>query len=275
MIKFVKAGLYIEKMHIADDNTTLLGEGAESTIISYGDYAKKIHEDGNEYGTFRSQSVYVSGNDFCARDISFVNSAGKGRDVGQAVAFYADGDRHSFYNCKFEGHQDTLFMSPLPTKPALHRLYFENCEIRGDVDFIFGGAIAYFQNCVIISNDLQQETNGYITAASTPEGHKHGFVFNQCRLISDAAPSTVYLGRPWRNFAKTVFINCYMGAHIKPEGWHNWDKPEAERDTFYAEYGSHGPGGDMSRRVPWAKHMDEANLSEYTAANVLNGWIPQ
>ena len=287
---FVRAGMYTEKVRIMAGGITLIGEDASSTSISYGDYARKIHQDGQEYGTFRSQTVYVYGDDFCAKNISFINSAGKGSDVGQAVAFFGDGDRHSFFGCAFYGHQDTLFLSPLPAAPSnigafgvvdirkdadcIHRSYFNNCIIRGDIDFIFGGSTTYFQGCTIISNDLQQNVNGYITAASTSQIQAHGYVFNQCRLISDAAANTVYLGRPWREFAKVVFINCNMGSHIKPAGWHNWDKPNAEHTAFYAEYGSHGPGGNMARRVPWAKQLAKAQVNEYAVASVLGGWNP-
>ncbi|MCL2573603.1 MAG: pectinesterase family protein [Defluviitaleaceae bacterium] len=278
---YVKAGEYIEKISITANNVMLIGDDAKSTIISYGDYARKIDEYGKEYGTFRSQSVYVSGNDFCAIGISFVNSAGAGNDVGQAVAFYGDGDRHGFYNCEFHGHQDTLFMSPLPPNPQsispLHRSYFEDCLIRGDVDFIFGGSVSYFENCTIISNDrgLTDYPNGYITAACTPQGFEYGYVFHKCRLESDAAPDTVYLGRPWRDYAKTVLIDCYMGAHIKQEGWHNWRRPEAEQTAFYAEYKSHGTGGNMTKRVPWSRELSVVQAAEYTIENILSGWLPQ
>jgi len=266
----------------------LIGAGCTNTIISYDDHATKLFDNGEVYGTFRSYTVYVSGNDFSAHSLSFVNSAGKGKDVGQSLAFYGDGDRHSFFNCAFIAHQDTLFLSPLPPKPIIpnsfntsgkmestifHRSYFENCTIQGDVDFIFGGGVAYFESCEIISVDLGQEINGYITAASTPEGQKHGFVFNNCRLTSEAAPGTVYLGRPWRDFAKTVFINCEMGAHIHPEGWHDWNKATAHETALYAEYGSIGLGSDTNR-TPWAKQLSQEQVTEMTVDVVLSGWNP-
>ena len=275
----IKPGKYYEKIHVSTKNITLIGEDVNSTIITYNDHANKIHEDGNNYGTFRSYTMYVSGNNFKAENITFENSAGPGSDAGQALAFYGDGNNHSFLNCNFTAYQDTLFAAPLPPKPVIpgafdnvpnksdtqetRESYFESCTITGDVDFIFGGGDLYFKNCTIVSNDLKQEVNGYITAASTPEGQKNGFVFDNCKLVSTAEKATVYLGRPWRNFAKTVFINCYMDEHIKPEGWHNWNKPEAEETVLYAEYASYGPGGDMSKRVPWAKILTKEEAETF------------
>ncbi|MCL2016336.1 MAG: pectinesterase family protein [Defluviitaleaceae bacterium] len=292
---FVKSGIYREKLSVLWDGVSLVGADAMNTVVCYDDFARKMHEDGTEYGTFRSQTVYVAGNNFYAENITFENSAGKGADVGQAVAFYGDGDKHSFFGCVFRAHQDTLFMSPHPPKPliagafdklptknrknptAVHRSYFENCTIQGDVDFIFGGSVSYFHKCTIISNDLGQETNGYITAAATPQGFAFGYVFNECNLVSDAAENTVYLGRPWRDFAKTVFVNCYMGKHIKKAGWHDWDK--SSQQAFYAEYGSFGLGvpsaENSERRVKWSKILSERELHKYTVENVFGGWLPE
>jgi len=284
---FVKKGVYREKLHIEKPNITLIGEDAESTVITWDDYARKLFDNGEEYGTFNSYTVLITGDGFEARNITFENSAGSGLIKGQALAAYVDADCAVFRNCRFKGHQDTLFTAPLPPKPVLKNgfkgpgenrerkmqsHYYENCTIEGDVDFIFGSATAVFKDCTIISLDRGEPeggVNGYITAASTPEGTKYGYVFINCRLLGQCKPSTVYLGRPWRNFAKTVFINCFMDDHIKSEGWHNWDKPESEKTVFYAEYNSYGPGAKTDRRVSWAKILTEEEAAEYTAEKIL------
>jgi pectinesterase len=154
------------------------------------------------------------------------------------------------------------------------RVYFKDCFIKGDVDFIFGGAAVFFDGCEIFSNNRDMDPNGYITAASTPEGQEWGMVFNRCRLTGDCAADSVYLGRPWRDYAHTAFISCHMGAHRKKVGWMNWNKPEAEQTARYEEYASEGPGGDMSGRVGWSKILTAEEAGRYTIENVLGGWTP-
>ncbi|HEX3048517.1 MAG TPA: pectinesterase family protein [Bacillota bacterium] len=239
----------------------------------------------------------MGGADFTAENLTFENSAGSGKVVGQAVAAYVDADRASFKNCRFIGCQDTLFTGPLPKNPTplglnlLHptlgsgpeeyqgtvRQFYEDCYIQGDIDFIFGSATAVFRRCEIFSNDRGEPVNGYITAGSTSPRQKFGYVFLECRLTSDAAPQSVYLGRPWRDYSKVAFINCQMGSHIHPEGWHNWDKPEREETVTYEEYKSHGPGAGEARRVKWAKRLAEEEAKMYTVENILkgeDGWKP-
>lgn len=280
----IKAGVYQEKLVIEKKKVTLIGDG-DQTIITYGDNAKKLDENGQPYGTFNSYTALIAGDDFIAENIVFENSAGPGSEVGQALAVYIDADRAAFKNCRFLGHQDTIFTAPLPPKPMsgnyfnsprefaerkVGRHYFEDCYIEGDVDFIFGSATAIFYKCKIHSKNR----TGYITAASTPEGTKYGYVFIDCKLTGDAPANSVYLGRPWRDYAKTVFINTYMGEHIRTEGWHNWNKENAEKNAFYAEYNSYGPGAALDQRVKWAKLLTAAEAEEYTIENVFQGWIP-
>lgn len=285
----VKKGIYQEKLHIEKKLITLQGEAGE-TIITYNDNALKTWSNGERYGTFHSYSVLIAGDDFSAEGITFENSSGPGAIAGQALAVYIDADRVSFKNCKFLGHQDTIFTAPLPPKPGMGdsfnsprekferkmgRHYFENCYIAGDVDFIFGSATALFNNCELYSHDRHV---GYITAASTPEGEKYGYVFINCKLTGNAPANSVYLGRPWRDYAKTVFINTYMGAHIREEGWHNWSRENREKTTFYAEYNSYGPGAKLDKRVKWAKILTAEEAGEYTITRVLQGndaWNPQ
>jgi pectinesterase len=169
-----------------------------------------------------------------------------------------------FRRCRFLGWQDTI----LTTRS---RQYFEDCYIEGHVDFIFGGATAYFNRC-----HIHALRDGYLTAASTPDGTPHGYVFADCKITAAEGVKT-WLGRPWRAYAKTVFIRTEMSAAVRPEGWHNWGKPAAEQTTFYAEFGSTGPGASDATRVKWAKPLTAAEAAALTPAAVLggtDGWDP-
>jgi pectinesterase len=202
--------------------------------------------------------------DFWAENITFQNSAGP---VGQAVAIFVSGDRAVFKNCRFLGFQDTLY-----TYGKYSRQYYENCYIEGTVDFIFGSSTAVFKDC-----EIRSKRDAYITAASTPQGRDYGYVFINCKLTADPGVEKVFLGRPWRPYAQTVFIHCEMGAHIRPEGWNNWGNVSNEKTAFYAEYGSSGPGADISGRVPWAKKLNKKKLAAYSIEKVLagdDGWNP-
>lgn len=288
---FIKSGTYVEKLYIDRPFLTLEGEEVTSTIISFRDYALMLMDDGSKRGTFRTQTVFLDANDFTAKNITFENAAGPGCKVGQALALYADGDRLYFENCFFLGGQDTLFTAPLPPSAMqkngfigpkadapriMGKHLYRNCFLCGDVDFIFGSAAAFFDHCEIYSNNTEKEhdVKGYITAASTPEGEKYGYVFSECKFTSDCPPNTVYLGRPWRNFAKTVFIRCDLGAHIKEEGWHDWNKKEAQNTVFYAEYQSKGAGANKEKRVSWSHQLTQEEAKEYTLEKVLGNWKP-
>lgn len=280
----IGAGTYKEKLDLERDNVTLLGEDAETTILTFDDYALFLMPDGIKRGTFRSYTLFVHGDNFTAKNLTFANTAGFGPKVGQAVAVYADGAHMSFENCRFLGHQDTLFTAPLPptvvewggfrgpreTAPRDNGIhYYKNCYIEGDVDFIFGGATAYFEECEIHSLTRNSDPDGYITAASTPEGRPYGYVFDKCRFTSDCAPETVYLGRPWRSYAKTVILRSELGAHIKKEGWHDWNKEEVKELTYYAEYKNYGPGASPETRVSWSHQLSDKEAEEYTKENIL------
>lgn len=289
----IKAGVYTEKLWIEKPNIRLVGEGAEKTIITYDDAADDSMPDGEKRGTFRSYSAFIGADDVTAEQLTFANSAGDGRKVGQALAAYVDADRVAFYQCRFLGRQDTLFTGPLPPSaiqpkgfvgPREHtvrrpvRQYYEGCYFEGDVDFLFGSATVVFKNCEIVSLDRRSDPNGYITAVSTPEGVPFGYVFLHCRLTGDVTPNSVYLGRPWRHYARVAFLHCWMGAHIKAEGWHNWNKPDAEQTAQYAEYRSTGPGAKPDKRVPWARMLTSDEARQYTISHILggqDGWHPQ
>lgn len=281
---YVGAGVYKEKLSLEKDYVTLIGEDAQTTVITYDDYALFLMSDGIKRGTFRSYTMYVHGDAFTAKNLTIENTAGFGAKVGQAVALYADGARMKFENCRFLGRQDTLFTAPLPPTvvewggfrgPREHAPrdngvhYYKNCYIEGDVDFIFGGATAYFEGCQIHSLSRGQEVNGYVTAASTPEGREYGYIFEQCRFTSDCEPETVYLGRPWRSFAKTVILRSELGEHIKREGWHDWNKEDARQTGFYAEFDNYGSGAVPDLREAWCHQLTEKEAEHYAKEKVL------
>lgn len=292
-ILYIHKGFYEEQIAVRVPYVTFMGESAEDTILSYGLYARMVMEDGSNRGTFRTYSCLVDTHDFTAKNITFQNSSGKGTDVGQALALYADGDRLLFENCRFLGGQDTLFTGPLPPKeiekngflgpkqfaPRINgRQLYKNCYLEGDIDFIFGSATAYFESCTFFSKYTGKEISSYVTAASTPQGQEYGYVMENCRFESNCPPNSAYLGRPWREYAKTVLINCYIDDHICKEGWHDWNKEAAHEHAFYGEYGSYGPGAAMERRPDWVRRLTEEDLQSYTKEAVLqgeDGWRPE
>jgi pectinesterase len=259
----VKAGTYQERIHVQRErgNILVLGEDAANTVITFDLNANLKGPDDKPIGTFRTPTVWIDGDGMIWENITIANSAGP---VGQALALRVDGDRVIFRKCRFLGWQDTI----LTTRG---RQYFEDCYIEGHVDFIFGGATAYFNRC-----HIHALRDGYLTAASTPDGEAHGYVFADCK-ITGAEGAKTFLGRPWRNYAKTVFLRTEMSAVVRPEGWNNWGKRAAEETTFYAEFGSTGPGANDAARVKWAKPLSAAEAAALTPAKVLaghDGWDP-
>lgn len=276
---FIKKGTYHERVEINTPFLTIVGEDAANTILEYDYYANMILEDGEKRGTFRSYTMLITADNFTCKNMTIANTAGFGKQVGQAVAVYAEGDHILFSGCRLLGHQDTLFTGPLPHNEAkaggfrgptefaerrLCRQIYENCYIEGEVDFIFGSAAAYFDNCTLYSLNRNMDTNGYVTAPSTYENQKYGYVFNNCHFRSNCPDNTVYLGRPWRNFAKTVLIRCELDGHIKNEGFHDWNKPEAHDTVFYAEYDCFGKGYKPELRAAFVKQLSADEAKEYT-----------
>lgn len=265
----IKPGTYREKVTVPQEKGAiyLLGENPRNTIMVYGDYASKPNSEGKNIGTTGSSTLFIFSNDFTAKNITFQNDAGP---VGQAVAVLTSGDRIAFENCRFLGFQDTLYTKGAqdsPDKTKISRNYFKNCYIEGTTDYIFGAGTAVFENCTIYS----KKSASYVTAASTIEGTEFGYVFINCTITGNADANSVYLGRPWRPFARTVYVNCAIDSTIKKEGWHNWSKPDAEKTTFYAEYNSKGDGADSSKRVSWSHQLTKEEAKKYTAKNILKG----
>jgi pectinesterase len=262
---YIKAGVYQEKLVIPSwkCNIELIGEDQNTTIITNSDFSGKPNPQGKdafgktEFTTYTSYTVLVQGNDFIARSLTIANAAGP---VGQAVALHAEGDRCVVVNCRLLGNQDTLYAG---TESS--RQFYKDCYIEGTTDFIFGEATAVFQNCVIKSLK-----NSFITAPATTPRQQFGFVFLDCKLIpADTSVKKVYLGRPWRPYARSVFINTQMDSHICTIAWDNWRNPENEKTAFFAEYKSKGV--DISKRAPWSHQLTEAELKKYTLNNILAG----
>ncbi|WP_281337484.1 pectinesterase family protein [Flavobacterium eburneipallidum] len=256
IIIFIKNGTYDEKIRIPITKTNIyfLGESRENTILTHNDYSGKPNIGPNS--TFNTYTLLVEGNDFIAENLTIQNTAGT---IAQAVALNINADRVIVNNCSLLGNQDTLYTSGRGSKN-----YFINCYIEGTTDFIFGHATALFENCIIHS-----KKDSYITAAATPETSTFGYIFKNCKLTADENTTQVYLGRPWKEYAKTVFMNCEMGKHIKPEGWHNWSKPEAEKTVFYAEYKCKGLGFQPKKRVTWSHQLKKSEAKKYTLENCM------
>ncbi|MHC1704220.1 MAG: pectinesterase family protein [Tenuifilaceae bacterium] len=259
---FIKNGVYKEKIIVPSwvTNLTIIGESVEKTIITWDDHANI-----DKMGTFKTYTIWVQGNGFRAENITFENNAAQ---LGQAVAVHVDGDKSVFLNCRLLGNQDTLL-----TANQESRQYYENCYIEGTTDFIFGPATVWFENCHIHS-----KKNSYITAASTVQEKEFGYIFNRCRLTANEGITKVYLGRPWRPFAATLFMNCELGSHILPQGWENWNNPENEKTARYSEYKNTGPGSNSKERVSWSHQLTDNEAKKYTIENVFNRddkWIPE
>ena len=256
----VANGVYEEKVkvHAWNNNVTLQGESADSTILRFGDYFDSIDRGRNS--TFHTATLLVQGDNFRAENLTVENTAGP---VGQAVAVAVEADRAEFHDCRFLGHQDTLYCDG-----ANARQYYRNCYIEGTTDFIFGGATALFEECT-----LHAKANSYLTAASTPEGRPYGFVFVDCKLTAAEGVTEVYLGRPWRSHARTIFANSDLGEHIVPAGWDNWSDPQNEKTVFYAEYGNTGPGAVTHERVDWSRQLTAGEAARLNRAEVLRPFL--
>jgi pectinesterase len=252
---FIREGVYKEKLilptHVC--NVKLIGESRDKTVINYDDHANI-----NKMGTFRTYTFLIQGNDITLENLTIENSA---QPLGQAVALHLEGDRIIIRNCRLLGNQDTVY-----TGRENCRQYFENCYIEGTTDFIFGPSTCWFENC-----EIHCKKNSYITAASTPSTILFGYIFNRCTITLAEGITEVYLGRPWRPFAMTVFLHCALPEGIVFAGWDNWRNPENEKTARYGEYNNSGKGADTSRRISWAKQLSDQEAAVYTLENVMNG----
>ncbi|MGZ3951333.1 MAG: pectinesterase family protein [Flavisolibacter sp.] len=262
---YVKNGIYKEKLRL--DSTkrfvTLIGEDKFSTILTFDDHTGKVSPKGDTINTRTSSSILIKANNFTARDITFQNDAGF--NAGQAVTVEADGDRDAFFNCRFLGFQDVLF-----TNNDKSHQYYKNCYIEGTTDFIFGSSTVWFEQCHIHS-----KKNSHVTAAATPKENAFGYIFNDCVLTGDSTLHSVSLGRPWRPYAAVVYIHCYIGQHIMPQGWANWNQTDNYKTTRYAEYKNYGPGAVVAQRVNWSRQLTDDEAKQYTLKSIFGNWDPE
>ena len=258
---YVKNGVYKEKVIVPSwvENIDIIGEDRDKTIITYDDHANI-----NKMGTFRTYTVKVEGSDITFKNLTIENNAAQ---LGQAVALHTEGDRLKFINCRILGNQDTIY-----TGAKFTRIYFKDCYIDGTTDFIFGPSTALFEDCIIHS-----KRNSYVTAASTPKEAKYGYVFKHCKLTAEPGVDKVYLGRPWRPYAYTLFIECELGKHIVLAGWHNWGKQSNEETARYMEYKNTGEGANASERVAWSKQLTKKEAEAVTVDAIFrtqSDWNP-
>ena len=269
---FIRNGEYKEKIVLPSSkpNVTMVGESAEGVILTYDDFSGKVVDE-DTITTYTSHSFAADADGFVAMNITFANSAGS---VGQAVAIRTTGDRQIFYNCRLIGHQDTYYTQ------GHYRNYLKDCFIEGTTDYIFGRSTVVFDSCHI--NSLK--TGSFITAASTEQDVKFGYVFFNCRFTAAPEIERVFLGRPWRPFARTVIINSFIDEFVNPQGWSIWRGRENHHKCYYAEYQNYGPGADISNRIDWSHQLTKAEREEYTIQNIFakstspeyfeNDWLP-
>ncbi len=278
---FIRNGVYKETINIPSTKPflQLIGESVAGTLLTNNIAASTPTTGGGTVGTFNSASIIINATDFSAMNISFENSFGDG---SQAVAVQVNGDRAAFVNCRFLGNQDTL----LTNGTTGLRQYFKNCYIDGNIDFIFGSAIALFDSCVIYAKTRTTAGSSFITAANTPPGQPYGYVFRNCKIPSNTGGTLYYLGRPWQNETgssplannKVVWLNTTMGYTMRPEGWVIWDAGTDTTLIYYAEYKSAGFNGipvDVSHRVNLvAPAFGDADTANFSEANLFGTWDP-
>ena len=284
----VAPGTYRERVLVKQSHITIASanKDASKTRIVF-DLSAGTQRDAHS-PTPGMATVTVTGDDFTAQNITFENDFNRTHEQvsqgSQAQALNLGGDRNALHNVRILGNQDTLYIgakgcgqSSGPTCTPT-RTYFDHCFVSGNVDFIYGDGIAYFEGCEI--RNTTHAAGGYLTAQGKHYADQDSvFVFNHCKLTVDEGVGPVFLGRPWRPLASVVFMNTEMGAHIDPAGWREWHPGETKslETAFYAEYHSTGPGGNSSKREPFGKQLTDAEAAKFSAASVLSGsdgWNP-
>ncbi|KAF9617787.1 hypothetical protein IFM89_038759 [Coptis chinensis] len=269
----VKAGTYKENVVIGNSlkNIMLVGDGMQSTIITG---SRSV---GGGSTTFNSATVAVTGEGFIASGITFRNTAGPQNH--QAVALRSGSDLSVFYRCGFEGYQDTLYVHS-------QRQFYKECYIYGTVDFIFGNAAVVFQNCMIFARKGMLGQQNVVTAQGRTDPNQNtGIAIHNSRVMAavDLTPVLsqyrTYLGRPWKQYSRTVYLQTYIDTLVDPAGWLPWDGNFALDTLYYAEFKNSGPGSPTTRRVKWGGYRVITNPSEaskFTVGNFIAGrsWLP-
>ncbi|XP_004491847.1 pectinesterase 31-like [Cicer arietinum] len=250
----VSPGIYRQPVYVPKTKNciTLAGLCPEDTVLTWNNTANGIdhHQPARVIGTgtFGCGSTIVEGEDFIAENVTFENSSPQGS--GQAVAIRVTADRCAFYNCRFLGWQDTLYLH-------YGKQYLKDCYIEGSVDFIFGNSTALLEHC-----HIHCKSEGFITAQGRKSSQEStGYVFLRCVITGNGGNSYAYLGRPWGPFGRVVFAYTYMDPCIRQVGWDNWGKVENERSACFYEYRCFGPGCCPTNRVTWCRELvDEEAL---------------
>lgn len=307
----VRKGVYEEKVivPIYKTNISLIGEDRDSTILVWHDHGNTTDTNGrflsvvanssadkmtpsgtrtssHRLGTFESYTLKVQGDGFEMENMTLVNDAmtyhnpnwrqdhKNNAKVAQAVALHSEADRCVYRNCRILGFQDTVY-----TGSDHSRQIFWRCYIEGTVDYIFGPATVWFEQC-----RMHSISNGYVTAASTPSWAKYGYVFNRCTItVAPDVDNGVYLGRPWRAYASVIYKDCRLDEKVRVEGWHNWGDPSREATARYAEYNSRtiaqkaadSKPVDISQRAAWASQLTAAEAKDITVEKVMSGFRPK
>ncbi|KAJ6881443.1 hypothetical protein NC651_028123 [Populus alba x Populus x berolinensis] len=273
-IIYVRAGRYVEdnlKVGRKKWNLMFIGDGKGKTIITGGRSVS------NHITTFHTASFAATGAGFIARDMTFENSAGPAKH--QAVALRVGADHAVVYRCSIFGYQDTLYVHS-------NRQFYRECDIYGTVDFIFGNAAVVLQNCSIYARKPMASQKNTITAQNRKDPNQNtGISIHACRILaaSDLAPSKgtfpTYLGRPWKLYSRTVYMLSFMGDHIHPRGWLEWDASFALDTLYYGEYMNYGPGAAVGQRVKWPGYRvitSTIEANKFTVAQFIYGssWLP-
>lgn len=276
-------GVYREKVLIAKPKVKLrgLGRKPEEVVITWSDGAVQVG------GTFKTSSLEIRGDDFRAENLTVANDYWlRNKEPSQAVALYVTGDRAVFYRVRMLGHQDTLYAADKKcegTRPdgspcRVSRQYFRDCYVEGHVDFIFGNAKSFFENCHIhgVAHDEVMLTAHMRTAPD----QDRGYVFDHCRITADEGVGKLWFGRPWRDYSRVIFLNTRIDANLEPAGWREWTPGTTARlaNAFYAEHGSTGPGSRVGPREPYALTLSDAEAERWSAKHHLagdDGWAPQ
>ncbi len=273
---YLKSGIYRQKVEIERNDLTVVGENRETTVITYDDYARKIHADGREYNTFRTYTLCVTGERVKLENLTVENSNSDPRSVGQCVALSVNAKAFSAVNVDLKSTQDTLFSAPFPDDLVNryrgfipeNQLYmeggsaqlYENCGIYGTVDFIFGCGEAYFHKCRLVS--LHDERGyGFVTAPAHSLKQERGFVFIDCDFIADGAEDgSVYLARPWRDFGKCEFIDCRLGAHVNGALYDKWNDTNRDKTARFSHRGL--VSASPLSPVKWSKELSDEKTNE-------------
>ena len=229
--------------------------GAEEVRIVWNDFSGRV-VDGYEMSTYDTWTLSLQADDVILEGLTVENDAGR---VGQAVALETRGDRIHINRCRLVGDQDTFF-----TKGYVSRIWVTDSWIEGTTDFIFGPSIVLFDRCRI-----HGKADSFLTAASTTERNLYGYVFRDCRVTADTSVGRLYLGRPWKSTARTVWIRCELPAAICPEGWRDWHDSARKGDVYYAEYRCTGPGADRRGRVAWSCELTDEEAAFYTPERIF------